>query len=234
MIRSRIAASAAAFLLVAASLSFAGGYDELNRLAVQSIREGNEDAAVELCNRAISIDPNYPGAYITRSWAFMRLGALDKALADCTIALDLRPNQSDKVTTLCNRASVYELKRNYAKAIEDCIAALSTVPNNPLASNNLAWLLATSPDEKMRDGAKAFEYANKAYQADPTDGSKLGTLAAAYAECGDFEKAVEWQQKAIKTVSNDANTGNAAFLKKGNERLKLYESRKPYRLPAAD
>ena len=55
---------------------------------------------------------------------------------------------------------------------------------------------ATCPDDKYRDGKKAVENASKAYQLD--DGKHwhcLGTLAAAYAESGDFEKAKEWEAK---------------------------------------
>ena len=51
------------------------------------------------------------------------------------------------------------------------------------------------------------------------------TLAAPYAECGDFQEAVQWQKKAIELYSN----GDKEDLEKAQERLKLYEAGKPYR-----
>ena len=61
---------------------------------------------------------------------------------------------------------------------------------------NLAWLLATCPDARHRDGKKAVEFAAR-HCLFVTGGTPnhLNTLAAAYAEGGDFAKAVEWQEK---------------------------------------
>jgi len=54
------------------------------------------------------------------------------------------------------------------------------------------------------------------------DENMLGTLAAAYAEVGDFDKAVEWQEKANKHYTD------ADDRRKGEDRLKLYKKKKPY------
>jgi hypothetical protein len=51
----------------------------------------------------------------------------------------------------------------------------------------------------------------------------LDTLAAAYAEAGDFEKAISYQEKASKLYSDPDDK------KKGDERLKLYKDKRPYR-----
>ena len=66
------------------------------------------------------------------------------------------------------------------------------------AYTSLAWLQATCPDARYRDGKKAFENANKAYQLDGgKDPNCIDNLAAAYAECHDFDHAQEWENKAI-------------------------------------
>jgi hypothetical protein len=90
--------------------------------------------------------------------------------------------------------------------------------------NNRAWIWATCPDGKVRDGRAAVESARRACElSDWKEANPIGTLAAAYAEAGDFDKAVEFQEKAngLSTVEDDRQ--------KGRERLKLYRDRTPYR-----
>jgi tetratricopeptide (TPR) repeat protein len=66
------------------------------------------------------------------------------------------------------------------------------------AYNNLSWVLATSPVDSVRDGKRALKYGEKAARlTDYKAPHILSTLAAAYAEAGDFEKAVEWSSKAV-------------------------------------
>ena len=67
------------------------------------------------------------------------------------------------------------------------------------ALNNLAWVLATSPKDDVRDGKRAIELATLA--AEVTEFKQahiLSTLASGYAENGDFENAIKWIEKAIK------------------------------------
>lgn len=68
--------------------------------------------------------------------------------------------------------------------------------------NNLAWVLATCPDPEHRDGRKALRLARQhVYELGDESASSLDTLAAAYAEAGDFVTAVEVQQRAIEIAS---------------------------------
>ena len=64
--------------------------------------------------------------------------------------------------------------------------------------NNLAWVLATSPDDELRDGKRAIELAKPACEVtEYKQAHILSTLAASYAESGDFDTAVEWSKKAV-------------------------------------
>ena len=90
------------------------------------------------------------------------------------------------------------------RPLADYNNALTFDPKNVAAYDNLAWLQATCPDEKYRDGKRAIETRTKAYQLDGGQAlAMFGTLAAAYAENGDFEKAKEWGKKAVTLTMAD-------------------------------
>jgi tetratricopeptide (TPR) repeat protein len=98
-----------------------------------------------------------------------------------------------------------------------------------LAYQNKAWLLATCPEEKIRDGKTAIAAAQKAGELREWKAiTDIKSLAAAYAETGDFEKAIEWQKKAIEMAQGESKSGE-------EEMLKLYEAKSPFRFapPAA-
>ena len=90
--------------------------------------------------------------------------------------------------------------------------------------NELAWQLATSSDPKLRDGPSAVTFAEKAVAGtNRTNPMIMDTLAAAYAEAGQFTNAVRVQQEAIALLQNEQQKKDYA------SRLKLYESGFPYR-----
>ena len=90
--------------------------------------------------------------------------------------------------------------------------------------NKLAWLLATCDDPKVRDGAGAVKFAEQAVaKTERKNPVNLETLAAAYAEAGQFEKAVNAENEAIALLQNEEQKTDFAT------RLKLYESNSPYR-----
>ncbi|MFP6669147.1 MAG: tetratricopeptide repeat protein [Pirellulales bacterium] len=110
-----------------------------------------------------------------------------------------------------------------AEALRDYESALKLNPTDPGILNNLSWLLCTSPDEKLRNGERAVELAEKAAkETDHKAAYILSTLAAAYAETGDFKKAVEWSEKAGALGEGDI---------KGqlSKELESYKSKKPWR-----
>ncbi len=99
-------------------------------------------------------------------------------------------------------------------------------PGYALAFNNLAWLRATCLVAEFRDSAKAVEQATKACElTNFKKANYVGTLAAAYAETGDFDFAVKRQEEAIDLLSEEEEELRSDF----EERLELYQSGKPYR-----
>jgi tetratricopeptide (TPR) repeat protein len=116
------------------------------------------------------------------------------------------------------------------EAVAQYQEALRLNPNLAGALNNLALILATSPDDKLRNGAEAVRLAEHACELTHyTQPFFIGTLAAAYAESGRFPEAVATAEKAEQLATTDG-------LKKlaGNNRqlLELYRAGKPYREPA--
>lgn len=112
--------------------------------------------------------------------------------------------QSDSIPALRSRGDALLTLGEHAAAIADFEAALEHLPDDTALLNNLAWVLATSPDAEVRDGRRAVELATKACEL--TDYSKahiLSTLAAAFAESGDFGTAIEWSQKAVDMDDSD-------------------------------
>ena len=98
-------------------------------------------------------------------------------------------------------------------------------PKNAKICNTFAWLLAVCPDASVRNGKEAVQFATKACElATWGDWRYLDTIAAAYAETGDFENAVKYQKMAVN-MEGLTTTGDQAGLK---QRLGLYEQHKPY------
>ena len=85
----------------------------------------------------------------------------------------------------------------WKKATSSCIKSTKLNPKFPDSYNNLAWLLCTAKDPAYRDCRKAIFYARKALHID-RNAAWTDTLAAAYAECGEFKKAVRLETEAYK------------------------------------
>lgn len=100
--------------------------------------------------------------------------------------------------------------------------ALERNPEDLAFLDVLARHLAAASDEQVRDGAQAVEFAEKLYAKVPTPES-METLAMAHAEAGDFEKAVEWQQRLLETLGEDVDAANATRLEAN---LKRYRNRR--------
>jgi len=114
----------------------------------------------------------------------------------------------------------------FAEAIIDYEAAVRVDPRYAPAFDGLAWLRATCMVAEFRDGVKAVEQATKASEL--TNWKKanyVGTLAAAYAETGDFDSAVKRQKEAIDLLTGEEEELRGDF----EERLRLYQSGKPCR-----
>ena len=143
----------------------------------------------------------------------------NKAIQDHTKAIEVDPEYAKAYN---KRGNVWEKIKEYDKAIKDFTTAISIDPVLAEGLNSLAWLLATCPDPDYRDGKKAVKYALKAYKIN-SDSANTGTLAAAYAEVGDFNNAIKYQKEAINKAKDEKQK------REDISRLELYKKNKPYR-----
>lgn len=137
--------------------------------------------------------------------------------------LDKDPNNLD---ALSFRADAWQSAGDDRKSIADYERFLKLNPPvvpKMVAWNNLAFILATSPDDSVRDGKRAVDMAETAKQLQETPTPDvLDTLAAAYAETGQFDRAVTAEQEAIKIAPENQRDEFRKY-------LKLYEDHKPRR-----
>jgi tetratricopeptide (TPR) repeat protein len=118
-----------------------------------------------------------------------------KAIAAYTEVLD---QNQDNFSALQLRGDVYLNLGKHAEAIVDFGRALELKPDDTSLLNNLAWVLATSPEDGLRDSKRAVELATKACEkTEYKTPHILSTLAAAFAEDGNFETAIKWSQEAV-------------------------------------
>jgi spermidine synthase len=185
------------------------------------------DLALPFFERARELAPALPGVHYSLGVAEERAGHLDLAEAHYREALRLDPRHPGARVNL----GVLAMRRGAPdEAIAELSRALALEPDSLVARNNLAWLLATSADERLRDPARAVGLAEAARDAGgAADPDVLDTLAAAYAAAGRFDDAVRAAEQAAGAAER---SGDSAGAERIRARADLYRSRQPYVEPA--
>jgi tetratricopeptide (TPR) repeat protein len=184
--------------------------------------KGEVDKSISDYDEAIKLDPKSSDAYFGRAYEYGFKEDFDKVISDFSESIRLNPANAQ---AFYFRGYTYCIKHAFDRAASDYTKAIQLEPQNITYCNSLAWLLATCPDASIRNGKKSIEIAKKACeQTTWGDWRYLDTIAAAYAEAGDFENAVKYQKMAVD-IAGSTTMGEQAGLK---PRLDLYEQQKPY------
>lgn len=139
----------------------------------------------------------------------------------------LKKNSKD-YEALHHMAHVVESFGRKEEAFEMTKKAFEMAPKDVELLNCMAFQLATNPDDSVRDGKRALEYAERAARMSEYEVHYiLDTLAAAYAEVGDFENAVKWAKKALRLATLEGL--DIDELQSYQDAVKLYNNKKPRR-----
>jgi Flp pilus assembly protein TadD len=191
------------------------------------LEQHNYERALSDFTRAIQLTPNEPSTRAYRAYAYAKLGQRTDALADAAAATKLRPGEIPliRVEDLELRAGAYRILGQQELALRDYREAVRVMPKDSKANSLLAWFLATCPEDRFRNGADAVSAARKACELSKWRRSDaIDTLAAAYAEAGDFDQAVKYDKQSL----NDSSLAPKERQER-EKRLALFEQRKPFR-----
>ncbi len=189
-------------------------------------QKGDVDLAINHLRMAIASQPKYPDAHYNLAVVLAQKGDVDAAIAEYENTLSLR---TDDVEARISLANALLQKHRLRDAIAQYEAALKAAPHAAFAANNLAWVLATTPEDTLRDGARATKMARMADQySDGTNAIFIRTMAAAHAESGRFDDARQTAQIALQFARANHDVDLARELE---EDVDLYQRRQPLRDP---
>jgi Flp pilus assembly protein TadD len=187
-------------------------------------RKARVDEAMVHFREVLKIRPDFAEAHNNLGAAFFQKGQFDDAIASYRKAVQFEPRNAEFQNNL--GYALFQ-KGDLREAIAHYQTSLEIQPQNAITCKNLAWLLATSPEASVRNGAMAVELAGRAIRlCGSPDPTFIGTLAAAYAEAGQFSEAVKTAQRAQQLA---ATQDNPALVEVLQGQIKLYQAGSPFR-----
>lgn len=188
------------------------------------ITKGKYDQAIKHLNKALQAKPNWHEPYNDLGLAYEGLGEYDLAIKNYNEALRLKP---DYLNAHYNLGCAYYKEGKVNPAVSHWIKAVQLKPDFAEVLNNLAWILATTKQDKIYNPAEAIKYAKRACElTNYEQPGALDRLAAAYAAEGKFLQAIETAEKAIDLAIVSGRKDVAEEIQK---RLLLYKAGQPYR-----
>jgi tetratricopeptide (TPR) repeat protein len=200
-----------------------------NTFATALTRKGRLSEAIGHYEKAVKLRPDYGDPYFNLGSVLFQQGRVDDAMAQWEKALGTQPHDA-AFHALLGDAFLRAGSQKVAIAEYEHAARISA--QDPLGCNNLAWLLATSSDASIRDGNRAMELAKEAVRLSRgKDPNYLRTLAAAYAEIGQFSEAIATAEQAMQIAIVQGKSKLRTILEK---EVILYRAHTPLREPGAE
>lgn len=209
-------------LVIMGLATIAYGQADVTQQGIAFLQAQRFKEAVRLFNRIVIKDPNNIMAVYYRGMARYYLNDNDAAIADYTFAIKKNPENADFFTS---RGVAYFRIGDYGRAKKDLDTALKIKPDDTNALNQKAWMMATCPDPKYRNGKEAVSLATQAINHKPAP-NYMDTLAAAYAETGKYKRAISTQRKVITMLTQEERFNRLDLYL---ARLKSYEANQPWR-----
>jgi tetratricopeptide (TPR) repeat protein len=201
------------------------GHSDLARVFTA---EGKPEKAIEHLSEAIRLQPRAPEPHHQLGIVFSSQGRMMDAVNRFQRAVDLQPGNSLYRFSL---GIAHHRQGKMARANREYQAAMNQDPRWPLAASRAAWTLATHPNPRLRDGPVAVHLADLACQAtyERRPPRFLDVLAAAYAEDGQFDRAVAVAQVGLKAAEAARDERLAEEIAR---RITGYKARRPFRDPS--
>jgi protein O-mannosyl-transferase len=198
-----------------------------NNLGIILLANGKLDEAISRFEAAVKLRPDNGPAHDNLAKAFLQKGQVADAMVHYRKLLEIQPESVEARNIL---GTVLIQQGRVREALERWQETLAIEPDNGNAKSNLAWVLATSPEGSLRDGARAVDLSEQALRL---SGGKnpiiFRTLAAAYAESGRFREAIETAQRGLELANSQGNAGLATELQ---STIVLYQAGRPLRDPS--
>jgi tetratricopeptide (TPR) repeat protein len=186
---------------------------------------GRRDEALRDFLEVIRLQPQLDLGYYNAGVIYNLQRRYKEAIDMMTRAINLQKDPRGLARRRSERGNAYFHLGDFKHAQADFVAALRVDKHDPDVLNNVAWFRATCPDAAFRNGKEAVELATLACTLDKwKDADEIDTLAAAYAEAGNFAEAERYQQRAMALLSEDE-----ALRPKFRARLEQYRARQPVR-----
>ena len=188
------------------------------------IHGGDVTGGIKHLREVIRVEPKNFNAQLNLASALASQNKVEEAIASYQKALQLDPNSA--LAHYEFGAALFDAKRD-REAVPQLREALRLSPNATLALDKLAWILSTSTDASLRNGKEAILLAERACQiTQNTNAITLATLSAAYAEDGQFEKAIVVAKKGQALTDAVKAPKVFEFLKR---QIDSYATRRPFR-----
>jgi tetratricopeptide (TPR) repeat protein len=196
------------------------------KAAEEQLEKGDLIAAKRNVDVALQIDPEFWPALYTRAKIFAKQGKYELAIQDCNRALR---QYRGFVEAALLRAGMNANLRKYAEALKELNYVISLHPASVRLARALrdrAWFQATCPDASFRNGKQAIKDAKAACSLMIwKDENTIDTLAAACAEIGDFDSAVQYAEQALAV--KDISSTNSKMIQR---HLQSFQEHNPIRL----